>query len=94
MDVVAGLGKVLGEQVGLRVGVGIRGGGLARKVALGECIGVGAVEGPSPADAGDVGPRGGLLEGGGWVVPEDGQPILPREVQEGPGPLGQGDLED
>ena len=66
----------------------------ARKVTQGECFGVGAVEGPSPADAGDAGPRGGLLEGGGWVVPEAGLPILPREVQEGPGPLGQGDLED
>ena len=80
----------------MRDGVGIRGGGLARKVSLGGCSGVGVVEGPGPADAGDVGPRalGGLLEGGGRVVPEDGHPIRSRKVQEGPWLPGQGGLED
>ena len=58
-------------------------------------LGGGAVEGLCPANAFDLGPRGGLLEGG-RVVPEEGQPILFREVLEGPGDVlpGEDDPEE
>ena len=57
--------------------------------------GGGAVEGLCPANAFDLGPRGGQLEGG-RVVPEEGQPILFREVLEGPGDVlpGEDDPEE